>query len=31
MVEFGEGYGAIVRKDHDLFIDAFRNRQFPGL
>lgn len=31
MVAFGEEYGAIVREDYRLFIDAFRNHQFPGL
>jgi uncharacterized protein (DUF2252 family) len=31
IVAFGEQYGSIVRKDYDLFIDAFRNHQFPGL
>lgn len=31
MVAFGADYGAVVRKDHTLFIDAFRNHQFPGL
>ena len=31
MVEFGQGYGAVVRDDYQLFVDAFRNRLFPGL
>ncbi len=31
MVEFSENYGAIVRNDHKLFVDAFRNRLIPGL
>ena len=31
MVNFGEIYGAIVRRDHRLFIDAFRNRMFAGI
>jgi uncharacterized protein (DUF2252 family) len=28
---FGETYAGVVRRDHGLFIDAFRNHQFPGL
>ena len=31
MIAFGEGYGHVVRDDYRLFIDAFRNHQFPGL
>ncbi|MFI0356133.1 DUF2252 domain-containing protein [Actinomadura sp. 9N407] len=31
MVEFGTEYAAIVRDDHRLFVDAFRNNQIPGL
>ncbi len=31
LVEFGEGYGAIVRNDHTLFVDAFRNRRIADL
>ncbi len=31
MTQFGEQYGAQVRKDYLLFVDAFRNHQFPGL
>lgn len=31
MTEFGEAYSAQVRKDYLLFIDAFRNHEFPGL
>jgi hypothetical protein len=31
MVRFSEQYGAQVRNDHRLFVDAFRNHQFPGL
>jgi uncharacterized protein (DUF2252 family) len=31
LVDFGESYGAIVRNDHRLFVDAFRNRQIPGI
>ncbi len=31
LVDFGESYGAVVRNDHRLFVDAFRNRQIPGL
>lgn len=31
MKAFGQGYGSIVRDDYELFVDAFRNRKFPGL
>lgn len=31
MQEFGHGYGSVVRDDYRLFVDAFRNRLFPGL
>ncbi len=31
LVGFGEDYSAAVRNDHRLFVDAFRNRQIPGL
>ncbi|GAA4152572.1 DUF2252 domain-containing protein [Actinomadura keratinilytica] len=31
MVEFGMEYAAVVRDDHRLFVDAFRNHQIPGL
>ncbi|UJR16549.1 hypothetical protein I4U23_003449 [Adineta vaga] len=31
MVEFGMVYGALVRRDHKLFFDIIRNKQFPGL
>jgi len=31
MVDFGARYSAIVREDHGLFVDAFRNGQIPGL
>ncbi|RAY14004.1 DUF2252 domain-containing protein [Actinomadura craniellae] len=31
MVRFGMDYAAIVRDDHRLFVDAFRNGQIPGL
>jgi uncharacterized protein (DUF2252 family) len=31
MVEFGARYSDIVRDDHRLFVDAFRNGQIPGL
>jgi uncharacterized protein (DUF2252 family) len=31
MVDFGMGYSEIVRDDHRLFVDAFRNGQIPGL
>ncbi|MQY08719.1 DUF2252 domain-containing protein [Actinomadura macrotermitis] len=31
MVAFGTEYAAVVRDDHRLFVDAFRNNQIPGL
>jgi uncharacterized protein (DUF2252 family) len=31
MVDFGAHYSEIVRDDHRLFVDAFRNGQIPGL
>lgn len=31
MTKFGEQYATRVREDHRLFVDAFRNHQFPGL
>jgi hypothetical protein len=31
MRAFGQGYGSVVRDDYELFVDAFRNRMFPGL
>jgi uncharacterized protein (DUF2252 family) len=31
MVDFAARYSAIVREDHGLFVDAFRNGQIPGL
>jgi uncharacterized protein (DUF2252 family) len=31
MVEFGAHYSEIARDDHQLFVDAFRNGQIPGL
>jgi uncharacterized protein (DUF2252 family) len=31
MVAFGKGYAGIVREDHHLFVDAFRNGEIPGL
>ena len=31
LVEFGVAYGEIVRDDHRLFVDAFRNGAIPGL
>ncbi|MBD2182115.1 DUF2252 domain-containing protein [Aerosakkonema funiforme] len=31
IVKFGEEYGEVVRDDHRLFVDAFRNHLFPGL
>ena len=31
LVEFGEGYGAVVRDDHTLFVDAFRNQRIADL
>jgi uncharacterized protein (DUF2252 family) len=26
--DFGQDYGAIIRQDHELFVDAFRNHEF---
>ena len=31
LAKFGAQYGARVREDHRLFVDAFRNGQIPGL
>jgi uncharacterized protein (DUF2252 family) len=31
MVSFAHGYSRIVRNDHHLFVDAFRNGEIPGL
>ncbi|WP_018656393.1 DUF2252 domain-containing protein [Actinomadura flavalba] len=31
MVAFGTEYAAVVRDDHRLFVDAFRNHEIPGL
>jgi uncharacterized protein (DUF2252 family) len=31
MVDFGEQYADCVRTDHRLFVDAFRNKQIPGI
>lgn len=31
MVTFGQEYGKIVRDDHELFVDAFRNHHFRGI
>ena len=31
MVAFGTQYAEVVRADHALFVDAFRNYQIPGL
>lgn len=31
MLDFGHSYSAKVRKDHELFVDMFRNGQIPGL
>ncbi|WP_047866536.1 DUF2252 domain-containing protein [Rubrobacter aplysinae] len=31
MSGFGMGYARIVRDDHELFVDAFRNGKIPGL
>ena len=31
MVDFGDSYAAVVRNDHRLFVDAFRNHEIPGL
>jgi hypothetical protein len=30
-VEFGVAYGEVVRSDHRLFVDAFRNGAIAGL
>ncbi|CAF4167200.1 unnamed protein product [Adineta steineri] len=31
MVQFGMTYGKLVRRDHQLFFEAFRNKHIPGL
>lgn len=31
MVDFGQRYARRTREDHELFIDAFRNGEIPGL
>ncbi|MFN0034242.1 MAG: DUF2252 domain-containing protein [Saprospiraceae bacterium] len=31
ITDFGVQYAACVRADHQLFVDAFRNREIPGL
>jgi uncharacterized protein (DUF2252 family) len=31
LTEFGQHYGAVVREDHELFVDAFRNGMFAGI
>ena len=31
LIAFGSAYGHIVRDDHRLFVDAFRNGEIPGL
>jgi uncharacterized protein (DUF2252 family) len=31
LCDFGEGYGAVARRDHVLFVDAFRNREIAEL
>lgn len=31
MLDFGHQYSAKVRKDHQLFVDMFRNGKIPGL
>ncbi|GAA3205627.1 DUF2252 domain-containing protein [Actinocorallia longicatena] len=31
MVAFGHGYAEVVRRDHGLFVDAFRENLIPGL
>ena len=31
MADFGQGYSEVVRDDHRLFVDAFRNGRIPGL
>lgn len=31
LVEFGVGYAGVVRDDHKLFVDAFRDGEIPGV
>lgn len=31
LVEFAHGYGAQARRDHQIFVDLFRNGRIPGL
>lgn len=31
VADFGQGYGAVARRDHVLFVDAFRNREIADL
>lgn len=31
MCRFGREYGAVVRDDHRLFVEAFRNDEIPGV
>ncbi|MDI3422419.1 DUF2252 domain-containing protein [Streptomyces luteolus] len=31
LVEFAHGYGARARRDHQIFVDLFRNGRIPGL
>ncbi|MEU6440982.1 DUF2252 domain-containing protein [Streptomyces sp. NPDC047046] len=31
LVEFAHGYGAVARRDHQIFVDLFRNGRIPGL
>jgi hypothetical protein len=31
IIDFGENYGSVVRHDHHLFVDAFRNHLFQGV
>jgi uncharacterized protein (DUF2252 family) len=31
LVEFAHGYGSATRRDHQIFVDLFRNGRIPGL
>ncbi|WP_432092016.1 DUF2252 domain-containing protein [Streptomyces sp. NRRL F-5630] len=31
LVDFAHGYGAVARRDHQIFVDLFRNGRIPGL
>ncbi|MEO0012750.1 MAG: hypothetical protein RLZZ535_1139, partial [Cyanobacteriota bacterium] len=31
IIDFGQNYGSVVRHDHHLFVDAFRNHLFQGV